>query len=69
MPVGKVKWFNSRKGYGFITPENGEKDVFVHVTTLEKSGLKYLDEGDSISFEISENEGKTQAINIKKAES
>jgi len=68
MPVGKVKWFNSRKGYGFITPENGEKDVFVHVTTLEKSGLKYLDEGDSISFEISENQGKTQAINIKKVD-
>jgi len=69
MPAGKVKWFNSRKGYGFITPEDGQKDIFVHITTLEKSGLSYLDEGDKVSYEISEEDGKTKAINIKKAES
>ena len=69
MPAGKVKWFNSRKGYGFITPNDGQKDIFVHITTLEKSGLSYLDEGDKVSYEISEEDGKTKAINIKKAES
>ena len=69
MPTGKVKWFNSRKGYGFISPEDGQKDIFVHITTLEKSGLSYLDEGDKVSYEISEEDGKTKAINIKKAES
>ena len=69
MPTGKVKWFNSRKGYGFISPEDGQKDIFVHITTLEKSGLSYLDEGDKVSYEISEEGGKTKAINIKKAES
>ena len=66
MATGKVKWFNSRKGYGFISPEDGSKDVFVHISALEQSGLNYLDEGDQVSFEISEEKGKTKAINIKK---
>ena len=68
MTVGKVKWFNARKGYGFISPDDGGKDVFVHVSALEQSGINYLDEGDSISFEISEDKGKTKAINLKKSE-
>ena len=68
MTTGKVKWFNSRKGYGFISPNNGEKDVFVHVTALEQSGINYLDEGDSVTFEISEDKGKIKAINLKKSE-
>ena len=68
MTVGKVKWFNARKGYGFISPDDGGKDVFVHVSALEQSGINYLDEGDSITFEISEDKGKTKAINLKKSE-
>ena len=68
MPTGKVKWYNSRKGYGFISPEDGSKDVFVHVTALEQSQINYLDEGDSLTFEIAEENGKTKAINIKKLE-
>ena len=69
MTTGKVKWFNSRKGYGFISPEDGSKDVFVHVSALEQSGMNYLDEGDTITFEIIEDKGKTKAINLKKIES
>ena len=68
MTTGKVKWFNSRKGYGFISPNDGGKDVFVHVTALEQSGINYLDEGDSVTFEISEDKGKMKAINLKKSE-
>ena len=68
MTVGKVKWFNARKGYWFISPDDGGKDVFVHVSALEQSGINYLDEGDTISFEISEDKGKTKAINLKKSE-
>ena len=68
MPDGKVKWFNSRKGYGFIVQDDSDKDIFVHVTSLEKSGLTYLDEGDKVSYEISEDKGKVQAINLKKIE-
>jgi len=66
---GKVKWYNSRRGYGFISPDDGGKDIFVHVSDLEKSGVNYLDEGDSIAFEIAEEKGKTKAINIKKSNS
>jgi len=67
MSKGKVKWFNSRKGYGFISPEDGSKDVFVHASNLEESGINYLDEGDLITFDIAEEKGKTKAINLKKA--
>tara|TARA_B100001123_G_scaffold393009_1_gene472659 strand:- start:15 stop:224 length:210 start_codon:yes stop_codon:yes gene_type:complete len=68
MTVGKVKWFNARKGYGFISPNNGGKDVFVHASALEQSKINYLDEGDTIDFEIAEENGKTKAINLKKTE-
>lgn len=52
MPSGTVKWFNATKGYGFIQPDNGGKDVFVHVTALESSGMKSLNEGQRVTFEV-----------------
>ena len=54
MSVGVVKWYNSQKGYGFIQPDDGGKDVFVHVSALERSGLRGLVEGQKVSFEISD---------------
>tara|TARA_Y100001934_G_C11645437_1_gene447560 strand:- start:311 stop:514 length:204 start_codon:yes stop_codon:yes gene_type:complete len=62
---GKVKWFSSQKGYGFITPEDGSKDVFVHRSAVEKAGLGQLSEGQDIVFEKSENDGKISAVNLK----
>tara|TARA_Y100001970_G_scaffold149506_1_gene183478 strand:+ start:788 stop:991 length:204 start_codon:yes stop_codon:yes gene_type:complete len=67
MPSGKVKWFNSKKGYGFITDDETEKDIFLHVTALEKSKLRVLKENQKIKFEIKEEKNKLQAINLKKA--
>ncbi len=68
MKTGKVKWFSSTKGYGFITPDEGEKDVFVHYTALEKSGVSSLSEGQKLSYEIEENKGKFSAVNLKLSE-
>ncbi len=65
MTTGKIKWFNPTKGYGFIEQE-GSKDVFLHVSALEEAGIKTLKEGEEIEFEIGENKGKQNAINIKK---
>ena len=67
MPSGKVKWFNSRKGYGFITDDETEKDIFLHITALEKSKLRVLKENQKIKFEIKEEKNKLQAITLKKA--
>ena len=67
MPSGKVKWFNSRKGYGIITDDETEKDIFLHITALEKSKLRVLKENQKIKFEIKEEKNKLQAINLKKA--
>ena len=61
MPTGTVKWFNANKGFGFIEPDDGENDVFVHVTAVQESGLGNLDEGDRVSFELVENRGKMAA--------
>lgn len=61
MTTGTVKWFNSRKGYGFIQPENGGKDVFVHITKLEEKGLRKLYEGQRVSHEIYDDRGRTAA--------
>ena len=61
MTTGTVKWFNSRKGYGFIQPENGGKDVFVHITKLEEKGLRKLYEGQRVSYEIYDARGRTAA--------
>ena len=65
MIKGKVKWFNFKKGYGFIKPEDGSKDVFVHKTALKNSGIDYLEEGQDITFEIAEENGKNSAENLK----
>ena len=66
MPSGKVKWFNSKKGYGFITEEATKRDIFLHVSALEDSKLRVLKEEQKIKFEIKEEKNKLQAINIKK---
>ncbi len=65
METGTVKWFNPNKGYGFIAPDNGQKDVFVHITALEKAGLFQLNDGQKVSYEIANNKGKQAAANIK----
>lgn len=61
---GTVKWFNTKKGYGFIQPEGGNKDVFVHVTALEKTGLRRLFDGQVVSFDIYDDRGRNAAGNI-----
>lgn len=62
---GTVKWFNPTKGYGFILPDNGGKDVFVHISAVEKAGLQSLNEGQKVEFELQENRGKQSAVNLK----
>ena len=66
MSKGKIKWFNPAKGYGFIENDEGGKDIFLHISALEQSGINNLEEGDAVSFEISENRGKENAVNISK---
>ena len=66
MPSGKVKWFNAKKGYGFITDDETNKDIFLHVSALEDSKLRVLKEEQKIKFEIKEEKNKLQARNIKK---
>ncbi len=66
---GTVKWFNSKKGFGFIEREDKEKDAFVHASAVKAAGMRYLNEGDRIEFELSEDSGKgPSAINIKKVD-
>jgi len=66
MPTGTVKFFNTQKGYGFIQPEDGSKDVFVHITAVERAGLKTLNEGQRITFEVEpDKKGKgPKAVNL-----
>ncbi len=66
MPSGKLKWFNAKKGYGFITDDETKKDIFLHVSALEKSKLRVLKEDQKIHYDIKEEKNKLQAINIKK---
>ena len=67
MSVGTVKWFNPTKGYGFIEPEDGGADVFVHITAVQASGMDGLDEGQKLSFDLEEaRNGKTNAVNLQK---
>jgi cold shock protein len=63
--TGTVKWFNAAKGYGFIQPDNGGKDVFVHISAVERAGLSSLNEGAKVSYEETENGGKTSAENLR----
>ena len=65
MATGTVKWVNTTKGYGFIAPEDGGKDVFVHITALETAGLRQLDDGQKVTYETAENNGKVSAVDIK----
>ena len=65
MPKGKVKWFNQTKGYGFIAPDEGDKEVFVHITAVRDSGMKNLEEDQEVEFEIVEKDGKSSAENLK----
>ena len=66
MPSGKVKWFNAKKGYGFITDDKTKKDIFLHVSALEDSKLRVLKEEQTIFYDIIEEKDKLQAVNIKK---
>jgi CspA family cold shock protein len=65
MPSGTVKWFNATKGYGFIAPDSGGKDVFVHISAVEKAGFSSLVEGAKVTFDIVPNRGKESAENLK----
>ena len=65
MSNGTVKWFNAQKGYGFIQPEDGSKDVFVHVSAVERSGFDDLKEGQQISFDVVDDNGKSSAENLQ----
>ncbi len=65
MAQGKVKWFNPSKGFGFIQPDNGSADVFVHISAVEQAGLRGLNEGQAISFDIVTERGKNAAANLK----
>jgi CspA family cold shock protein len=65
VPSGTVKWFNNQKGYGFIAPDSGGKDVFVHISAVQKAGLSGLPEGAKVSFDIVPNRGKESAENLR----
>ena len=65
MANGTVKWFNPTKGYGFIQPEQGGGDVFVHISAVQNAGLAGLNEGQKVSFDLESNRGKTSAVNLK----
>ena len=65
MSTGTVKWFNTTTGYGFIQPEQGGPDVFVHVSAVEKAGLRGLNEGQRLEYELQNERGKTAAVNLK----
>ena len=67
MAIGTVKWFNTQKGYGFIQPEDGGKDVFVHISAVERAGLGSLNEGQKVKFEIARDRGKEAAANLSLA--
>ena len=68
MPSGTVKWFNTTKGYGFIRPDDGGKDVFVHVTALEASGMKALNEGQRVNYQIVSDRRGDKAVELSKGE-
>ena len=66
MPSGTVKWFNAQKGYGFIVPDDGSQDIFVHVTAVEQAGLRGLNDGQQIIYDVEQGQrGRTFAVNLK----
>jgi CspA family cold shock protein len=65
MATGTVKWFNTAKGYGFIKPDDGSKDIFVHITAVERAGLRSLNEGQKVNYEVQAERGKEAAVNLK----
>ena len=65
MATGKVKFFNTTKGFGFIAPDDGSKDVFVHISALERAGLSMLNEGQNVSYDVVEERGKQAASNLQ----
>ena len=65
MASGTVKWFNAQKGFGFIQPDSGGKDVFVHISAVERAGLNGLNEGQKISYDLQPDRGKDAAVNLK----
>jgi CspA family cold shock protein len=65
MATGKVKFFNTTKGFGFIAPDDGSKDVFVHISALERAGLSMLNEGQKVSYDVVEERGKQAAANLQ----
>jgi CspA family cold shock protein len=69
MATGTVKWFNAQKGYGFIQPDDGSKDVFVHISAVERAGMSTLNEGQKVSYELERDQrsGKTSAVNLRGA--
>jgi cold shock protein len=69
MPIGTVKFFNQSKGYGFIQPEDGGQDAFVHITAVERAGMSTLSENQKVSYELEQDQrGKTKAINLQPAD-
>jgi len=67
MAIGTVKWFNPAKGFGFIQPSDGSKDVFVHISAVERAGMATLNEGQKVSYEVTTERGKQAATNLKAA--
>jgi cold shock protein len=66
MSAGTVKWFNAQKGYGFIRPDDGANDVFVHISAVEQAGLRGLNEGQKVTYDVERGrQGKTAAVNLK----
>ncbi len=65
MAQGKIKWFDPKKGYGFITPDDGSKDAFLHISALEKAGITQLEVGQAVTYELAEQRGKQSATEIK----
>ena len=69
MPIGTVKFFNSQKGYGFIQPEDGGNDAFVHITAVERAGMQTLNQDQKVSYDLEEDQrGKTKAVNLQAVE-
>jgi CspA family cold shock protein len=69
MPIGKVKFFNAQKGYGFIQPEDGGQDAFVHISAVERAGMRTLDQDQKVSYDLEQDQrGKTSAVNLQQAD-